>query len=463
MNTLLWLQRDLRVSDNLALNWALQQGKPIIAIYIHSPQEDAPWAAGAASRWWLQESLKKLSVDLLKLNIKLQFFKDDSVSKISQLVKEYPIDSVVWTNRHEPKRIQCEEKIETELSNSGIFVKRCKDELLTQPDAFLTASKHTPYKVFTPFYKKLRRELNLSDFYKTNNAHFKTSELPAHLPENSLNLEQLKLVDDHNWHEKLHNYWSPGEQSAIDKLDSFIDETLVCYRMQRDIPAIDATSGLSAHLHFGEISAQQIVTALVPLIEIQGGKFGEAAEGFLRQLIWREFARYILWHFPETCTDSMNEKFTTSFWKSDSKNLKKWQQGETGIPIIDAGMKQLWETGTMHNRVRMLVASLLTKNMGIAWQQGARWFWNTLVDADLANNSMGWQWVAGCGVDAAPYFRIFNPNTQAQKFDKQGSYINRWVKSTPSLLQKKPIVDLSISRAKALDRYKHIIRKFNSS
>ena len=277
-----------------------------------------------------------------------------------------------------------------------------------------------------------------------------------------MNLQQLELVDNHVWHEKLHNHCSPGEQSATDKLDKFIDEALICYRTQRDIPAIDATSALSAHLHFGEISTQQIVTALVPLIEIQGAEIGEAAEAFLRQLIWREFARYTLWHFPQTSTDSMNPKFTTSFWKSDIKNLRKWQRGETGIPIIDAGMKQLWETGTMHNRVRMLVASLLTKNMGIAWQEGARWFWDTLVDADLANNSMGWQWVAGCGVDAAPYFRIFNPNTQAQKFDKQGTYVHRWIKGTPGQMQKKPIVDLSISRARALDRYKHTVKNNNS-
>jgi deoxyribodipyrimidine photo-lyase len=282
---------------------------------------------------------------------------------------------------------------------------------------------------------------------------------PKQLKLGQLELEQLDLVDDHIWHQKLEKHWSPGEATAADRLDRFIDEALTNYHTDRNIPALDGTSGLSPHLHFGEISPQQIVSALAPLIECQGGSIGSAAEGFLRQLIWREFARYILWHFPETSTESMNRKFTKSFWSHHTVNLKKWQQGKTGIPIIDAGMKQLWATGTMHNRVRMLVASLLTKNMGIAWQEGARWFWDTLVDADLANNSMGWQWVAGCGVDAAPYFRIFNPDTQAQRFDEQGVYVDRWLKITSSTSQTRPVVDLAISRSRALDRYNSMISK----
>ncbi|MCW9046590.1 MAG: DNA photolyase family protein, partial [Gammaproteobacteria bacterium] len=314
------------------------------------------------------------------------------------------------------------------------------------------------YRVFTPFYKKLRSELNLYNFHTNNNKHIKSLDTPTVLEKNSLTLDQLNLLDHHPWHEKLHNFWSPGEKKASQALDDFINDSLFNYQSERDIPELDGTSRLSAHLHYGEISVQQIITQLVPLIEMQGGNIAQQAEVFLRQLIWREFARYTLWHFPETSTQPMNPKFTKRFWKTDRVNLEKWQQGKTGIPIIDAGMKQLWGSGTMHNRVRMLVASLLTKNMGISWQQGANWFWDTLVDADLANNTMGWQWVAGCGVDAAPFYRIFNPETQAKKFDKQGYYINRWLDKPSSMKPSQPVVDLATSRANALDRYNNIIR-----
>lgn len=458
MNTLLWFQRDLRLNHNPALNWALQQDKPIIAVYIYSPEEDAIWTEGGASRWWLHHSLEKLSADLLKLNIKLHFFKDNSVKLISELATHNQVSKIVWTNRHEPHRIQYENQIESELLNKDIEVKRINSGLINRPDKFLTASKNTPYRVFTPFYRKLRSELELSHFHTQSNKHLKPSVFPIKHVKNALTLDQLNLLDQYPWHEKLHNYWVPGEQSASEKIDTFIDESLFNYQSERDIPEIDATSKLSPHLHFGETSVQQIITQLIPPIEIQGGNMATQAEAFLRQLIWREFARYTLWHFPETSTKPMNVKYINTFWKTDKANLKKWQQGKTGIPIIDAGMKQLWETGTMHNRVRMLVASLLTKNMGISWQQGAHWFWDTLVDADLANNTMGWQWVAGCGVDASPYYRIFNPETQAKKFDKQGHYINRWLGNDSSAKPLEPIVDIALSRVEALDRYNNIIR-----
>ncbi len=453
MNTLLWFQRDLRIHHNPALNWAMQQGKPIIAVYIHSPDEDAPWSEGAASRWWLHHSLKKLSIELSQLGIKLHFFKGNSVDTIKQLAIDNAIDAIAWTNRYEPQRRICEEQIEQYLAKQNISIKRFQDGLLTQPDQFLTVSNKTAYKVFTPFYKKLRNELRLADFYHNTTENKKTDATSAVLKTATLKLEQLDLLDQYPWHEKLHKYWSPGEASALKQLDYFVDNLIKDYAIQRDFPASNATSEISPHLHFGEVSPRQIITALAPLIELQGGHIGNAAETFMRQLIWREFARYILWHFPQTTTQPMNTKFRPSFWKSNQTQLHAWQQGKTGIAIIDAGMKQLWETGWMHNRVRMLVASLLTKNMGISWKDGAHWFWNTLVDADLANNCMGWQWVAGCGVDAAPYFRIFNPNTQEHKFDKDKAYVNQWLKNRTS---KNPIVDLASSRSLALEKYKHL-------
>lgn len=456
MNTLLWFQRDLRITDNAALDFAISLSKPITAIYIHSPDEDAPWTAGAASNWWLHHSLQQLSEKLATLNIKLQFIKADSVTAIPEIVNQAYIGTVIWTNRHEPKRIECENKLDTILNDKNITVKRFKDELLSRPNEFLTASKATPYRVFTPFYKKLRSELDLDRLgvYTTNKPFI--NKVPTVELSDNLKLEQLELLDENLWHQKLHSHWSPGEESALHKLENFTNERLTDYILKRDFPATQGTSGLSPHLHFGEISPRQIVTALAPLIHYEGGEIATAAEAFLRQLIWREFARYILWHFPETASEPMNKKYSNIFWNNDEKLFKKWQQGKSGIPIVDAGMRELWETGIMHNRVRMLAASLLTKNMGLNWQLGARWFWDTLIDADLANNSMGWQWVAGCGVDAAPYFRIFNPNTQAVKFDKQQHYIQRWQQKHSPTLQ--PVVDLSISRNDALYRYKKFIK-----
>ena len=457
MNTLLWLQRDLRIHNNPSLQWALDQGKPIIAVYIYSPDEDTPWSEGAASRWWLHNSLSQLEKNLLDLNIKLYFIKGNSVETINQWVAKHNIDSVVWTNRVEANRVLCETQIANSLAQKNLTVKRFTNGLLQKPSDFLTLSKQSPYRVFTPFYRRLRSELNFSDFYIKNS---QSAKYPALYKEVSLNnkyvLNDLCLLDTHDWHSKLHQSWIPGEDSAHIKLDDFIDDKILNYLSTRDFPALDSTSILSPHLHFGEISLQQIVTALIPLFEHKNSNYAEAAEGFLRQLIWREYAQYIMYHFPHTALKPMNEKFHDGFWKDDKVMLEKWQQGKTGVTIVDAGMKQLWETGTMHNRVRMLAASLLTKNMGINWQHGAAWFWDTLVDADLANNSMGWQWVAGCGVDAAPYFRIFNPDTQLKKFDKSNIYSNTWL--THEHLSDDSIIDLSVSRKDALDRYSIYIK-----
>ena len=459
MKTLLWFQRDLRIQDNPALQWALQTGNAIEAIYIHSPEEDGPWSEGAASRWWLHNSLKKLAVDLEKLNIKLHFFKSNSVALIDQLTSEQAFEAIAWNNRIEPYRRVCETQIENQAQQKGLTVKRFVNELLSQPETFLTASSHTPYKVFTPFYKKLRSELNFDAFSKESKAIQQAPSSSHSKPlQGECTLDELNLLDDYDWYNKLASYWSPGEAGALQRLDAFVDHAPGRYLEGRDFPALHTTSGLSPHLHFGEISPTQIVRQLIPLINHSDAHNSTAAEGFLRQLIWREFARYILWHFPHSVDQAMNDKFQPTFWKTNPAGLKQWQQGETGFPLVDAGMKQLWETGTLHNRVRMIAASLLTKNMGIPWQQGARWFWDTLVDADLANNTMGWQWVAGCGVDAAPYFRIFNPDTQAQKFDPEQRYIQRWLKTdTPAC---HPVVDLAASRKAALDRY-HSLVKFN--
>ncbi len=448
MKTLLWFQRDLRIHDNPCLKWALQQEQPVVAVYIHSPGEDSPWSEGASSKWWLHHSLQKLSEQLLKLNIQLHYFHADSREVMKSLFTSGEYNSIVWGNRVEPFRREHENTIVQYSTEYGIQVKRFKHDLLKNPDSFLTGQK-TPYKVFTPFYRKFRSELNIAPAI---NKKLKAAvTCTQRTLKGSCSLEQLNLLDKHNWHQKLHRYWSPGEESALNQLEHFIETGLEKYSKQRDYPAIDGTSKLSPHLHFGEISPTQIAQQLMPFIYNSNNKEHDEAEAFLRQLIWREFARYILWHFPHTIEQPMNHRFTMDFWVNNTEALQAWQHGKTGIDIVDAGMKQLWETGSMHNRVRMLVASLLTKNIGVAWQLGARWFWDTLVDADLANNSMGWQWVAGCGVDASPYFRIFNPDTQAQKFDQQATYREYWLDTDNRSIT--PIVDLSSSRRYALERY----------
>jgi len=460
MNTILWFQRDLRLNCNPALNWALKHGNPIIAVFVYSPEEDQPWQSGPASNWWLHNSLRELSKELLQHGIKLYFFKGNSTQIIPELISTFKANAICWTNRHEPKRIQYEAEIDRKLNNEGLVVKRFQDELLKEANDFVTKTHKTPYKIFTPFYKRLRHELALSG-YSSDVAETQWPEnlsSPVQQYEVGSNLEQLNLLDTNDWSSKLFRHWDPGEKAALKKLDFFVEKNLDNYSHNRDIPGIDGTSTLSAHLHFGEIAPGQILAALSPYISYYDGNRTNNSESFLRQLIWREFARYILRHFPDTANEPMNKKFSASFWQFDPYKLEQWQQGNTGVPIIDAGMRQLWETGWMHNRVRMLAASFLTKNLGIPWQEGARWFWHTLVDADLANNSMGWQWVSGCGVDAAPYFRIFNPYTQTQRFDKHHSYIKRWQNICSQNSATQPMIDVGQSRKDALSRYKRYMR-----
>ena len=452
MCTLLWCQRDLRINDNAALNWAQLRGQPVIAIYIHSPEEDSSWSEGGASRWWLHNSLDKFSKQLNSIGIALHFLRGNSVDVIARLISSLPVSAVSWTSRHEPARRSYEASIQAMLNKHNIKTYIAQDNIISRPDHFLTASKQTPYRVFTPFYNRLRRELEFESCIAPcieTAAHSK----PEYTVPGSLLLAELNLLDSTGWHHKLDQYWTAGETTAHERLNNFIDSTLDTYPVSRDVPAIDGTSMLSPHLAFGEISPRQVIHALVPVLDRGKPVSSEAAECFLRQILWREFARYTLWHFPHTTDHSMSPKFHQQFWHKDDELLEAWQRGQTGIAIIDAAMQQLWKTGWMHNRMRMLVASLLTKNLGIDWRDGANWFWDTLVDADLANNTLGWQWAAGCGVDAAPYFRIFNPETQAKRYDPDNHYINRW--QTPDLKQNvKPVVELASSRKAALLRYK---------
>lgn len=452
---LVWFRRDLRLRDNPVLAWARAHEHRVVAIYIHAPQDEAPWAPGAASRWWLYHSLKHLKQALAAKGIDLYFFQGAAQSVLADIVSSTRLDAIAWNDVHEPRLHQRDWEVESSLKERGVDVLRFDQEHLLRP-ATLLNQKGQPYRVFTPFWKQLRARLAVQTPTMPNDTG--TPEASSiHLP-GGVELQTLGLLDATSWHEKLHSHWRPGESAARERMNYFSDSIMHAYSDGRDRPDRDETSRLSPHLHFGEITTPRLFAMLQPLLS-GPAQIANAAESYLRQLAWREFAKYVLWHFPHTDRTSMDARYEVNFWQTNEKFLAQWSQGRTGVAIIDAGMRQLWQTGWMHNRVRMLVASFLTKNLGVAWQAGARWFWETLVDADLANNSMAWQWVAGCGVDAAPYFRIFNPLTQAEKFDPDGRYRDRWLDGSESRRLLDPIVDVRASRESALARYKTVAKR----
>ena len=458
--SILWFRRDLRLHDNAAFDWACDNSDTVIPVYIHSPEEEKPWAPGAASRWWLHQSLSALESKLAASGLKLHFFTGHSEDVLTSIIKDTNADTLVYNRLYEQhlhsRDVHIEKALKAKLDvlsfDSGMFY---------APGSILN-NQQLPYRVFTPFYKKIRPAL--SPQY-TGQPAAKTGvslKTTVKTLASEKSLSSLDLLDEHDWHSKLHAYWQPGEEAAHQLLDRFLEEAVADYEAGRDIPSQDSTSQLSPYLHFGEITPRQILAAIWPILSGEfGAKKANAAEVFLKQLIWREFAYNVLWHFPETATQPMDRRYSKTFWRNSKADYASWTKGETGVPIVDAGMKQLWQTGWMHNRVRMIVSSFLTKNLGIHWLQGARWFWDTLVDADLANNSLGWQWVAGCGVDAAPYYRVFNPTTQTKRFDSRLEYIDTWLPEHADLDYPPPMVDLGSSREQALDRYRQYISNQN--
>jgi deoxyribodipyrimidine photo-lyase len=458
ITTLIWFRRDLRLLDNPALHWALTHSDRIIPVYVHAPDEEQPWAPGGASRWWLHHSLQRLAQNLDHYGLRLITLRGPSGQALQQLIKVSGVTQLAFNQLYDPLLIKRDQQIGEQLRQQGIEVFAAHGNLLFEPGRVVN-QQQAPYRVYTPFYKRTRSLLDeLYSHYKPLNDSRKLKQCATQPALRGVKPQPLDLLDPHPWHDKLHNYWQPGERRAHQQLHGFIENSLNDYPEQRDRPAVDGTSQLSPHLHFGEITPQQIYIELRPLLcGGAGSRPAQAAEKFLSQLIWREFAHQILWFYPHTSDQPMNPRYNTRFWRSSKKQFQRWCRGETGIPIVDAGMKQLWETGWMHNRVRMIVASLLTKNLGISWLQGARWFWDTLVDADLANNAMGWQWVAGSGVDAAPYYRIFNPQTQTERFDAGLDYVDHWLPQHRQPEYPKPIVDLAESRQRALDRYRDFI------
>ena len=414
--SIVWFRRDLRLAHNPALEAALRRGGPVLCCYIHAPDEEAPWSPGAASRVWLHHSLAALDADLRSRGSRLVLLRGETGQVLADLAAQTDADSVFWNRLYEPAITARDARIKQLLRERGLQVASHAGHLLVEPWQIQTG-EGKPFRVFTPFWRKLRAGI---EFHPTSSA---PERMPPSPPVDGLDLGALGLRPRLGWDAAFMAFWEPGETGAWSSLESFTHE-LGRYRELRDRPDLTATSRLSPHLHFGEISPLQVAHALRSHL---GGDPGGGPEWFLRELGWREFSQHLLFHFPHVSDAPLDRSFEAFEWSEDARLLAAWQQGQTGIPIVDAGMRELWTSGWMHNRVRMIVASLLTRNLRQHWLHGARWFWDTLLDADLANNSQGWQWGAGCGADAAPYFRIFNPVLQGEKFDPAGRYVRRWV------------------------------------
>jgi deoxyribodipyrimidine photo-lyase len=465
MSSLLWFRRDLRLRDNPALLAACAVG-PVVPVYIHDPQDQGPGAGGRASQWWLHHSLQALDAGLRERGLRLVIRQGPALGALKALAREACASAVHWNRLYEPVLQARDRAVKAGLREAGLEARSHSAALLREPWE-LSTGQGRPYQVFTPFFRALLAQ--------------GPSRLAQGLPRawpgpkrwpQGLRLQALQLLPRQAWAQGWERLWRPGEAGAWRSLKRFLEGPVGSYALQRDRPGQAGTSRLSPHLHFGELSPQQVWQAAQgPQASAQTG-----ATAFLRELAWREFSHHLLHHFPSTASRPLRPAFERLAWRKDPAGLQAWQRGRTGYPIVDAGLRELWATGFMHNRVRMIAASFLVKDLLIDWRAGAAWFMDTLVDADLAQNSMGWQWVAGCGADAAPFFRVFNPVLQGEKFDPEGAYVRRWVpelaalpgrwvhrpweapvearRSTGSGGYPSPIVDHPLARQRALERYK---------
>ncbi len=423
---ILWFRRDLRLADNPALAAALASGRPLLPLYVLDDAAAGSWRPGAVSRWWLHHSLARLDEALQARGARLILRRGPAGAAIERLLAETGAGEIHWSRLYEPWAIHRDARIKDTMKRRGIAAHSHNAALIAEPWELATGAGQ-PYKVFTPFWRALRgRPVQPA-----------THGTPTHIPMPAVppvsdRLDDWALLPQFGWTGGLDDAWTPGEDGARRRLDAFLDESLSGYRAGRDRPDLAGTSRLSPHLHWGEIGPRQVWQALAMRAAAEPA-LADAAEGFLRQLGWREFSHHLLFHWPELPEAPWRAEFGAFAWRDDPAGLEAWRRGRTGYPIVDAGMRELWATGWMHNRVRMIAASFLVKDLLLPWQSGEAWFWDTLVDADLAQNAASWQWVAGSGADAAPYFRVFNPVTQGEKFDPRGAYVRRWVPELAAL------------------------------
>ena len=468
---IVWFRQDLRLLDNPALHAAARKGAPVLPVYILDESHEGGWAPGAASRWWLHKSLQSLDE---ALDGALVLLRGDPQKLLSKLVDELGAKSVFWNRLYEPQHLARDNAIKKSLQATSVSVKTFNASLLFEPPN-TNKPDGTPYRVFTPFY----RRGCLKNGIRPREPLDRPDVLNLHRYKAGDAIEDLSLLPEKNWYEEIAQEWTPGEKGADARLSEFLSTGIDAYADGRNRPDQRKVSRLSPHLHFGEISPNQAWYATLNGRNIADVDTNE--DRFLSELGWREFSYNLLYNVADIPTENLQKKFDRFPWREDAAALKCWQRGKTGFPIVDAGMRELWRTGYMHNRVRMIVGSFLVKNLLLHWQHGAEWFWDTLLDADLANNSASWQWIAGCGADAAPYFRIFNPVTQGNRFDPNGDYVRKYVPELSNLPDKylhspweapqdvldeakvqlgdtypKPIVDLKKSRVRALEAFKSL-------
>ncbi len=416
---ILWLRKDLRLDDNAALAAAAAEGVPVIPLYIREPEAAGTGPLGGAQSWWLHHSLAALAESFKRIGGRLILASGEAEAVLSRLMAETGARAVVWNRRYDPRGIAIDAPLKQVLREKGMEATSFPGQLLHEPSKLLTGGG-TPFKVYTPFWKA----------FSAQGEPRPPMEAPHHLaapttwPASEVLDDWGLLPQKPDWAATFREVFAPGEAEAQRRLESFIDEKLHAYDGKRDFPATDATSLLSPHLAMGEISPARIWHAMNGLGESEGH---ENLIRFRKELVWREFSYHLLYHFPDLASRNWNARFDAFEWSFDAGLFRRWTKGETGYPIVDAGMRQLWRHGFMHNRVRMIAASFLVKDLLIDWRHGERWFRDTLVDADPAANAASWQWVAGSGADASPWFRIFNPVLQGEKFDPDGDYIRRFV------------------------------------
>ncbi len=442
---IVWLRQDLRLADQPALAAAVAQHKQVVPLYIWSPNEEGEWAPGAASRWWLHDSLASLAASLEGLGSGLILRQGASLEVLEAMIEKTGARAVYWNARYEPIVAAQDAKIRKALAERGVEVVVANGSLLQDPESIRNKTGN-PYLVYGAFWRAAAE--------KSVGAEVPAPTALAPLPKglSSDVLANWELKPKIAWDLGLRRMWRVGEVAAQAALRSFCGDGIAGYAEGRDIPGRTGTSRLSPHLHFGELSPRQVWLAA------RRSK-APGAMTYLKEIVWREFSYYLLHHHPRLTNEPLRPEFKEFRWEGTPSQLAAWQRGMTGFPIVDAGMRELWETGWMHNRVRMIVASFLVKDLRIHWLEGARWFWDTLVDADLASNTQGWQWTSGCGADAAPYFRVFNPSLQEKKFDPDGAYVRRWVPEVGTAAYPKPIVDHDRARFAALKAFDQIKKK----
>lgn len=464
MPSIIWFRDDLRVADHAALLEAAGDPEGLIALYVLDEVSPEVRPLGGAAKWWLHHSLQSLKHSLAELGVPLTLRRGPAERVLHELVRETGAQRVLWNRRYGPER-EIDARLKARLRADGIDARSFVGGLLFEPWTVATG-EGTAYRVYSAFWRACMREPAPAPPLPAPDAL-----AAAPTPVQSDSLEEWELLDA-RWAHTLEPHCVPGEKAANDRLDEFLDERVSDYDRARDMPSLPATSRLSPHLRWGEISPRTVWWRALEAAGAAhdgdgGGIFGESngdnsggsgAEvgGFLSELGWREFAWHTLFHRGALEASGLDRRYDAFPWRSGDESAAQteaWRRGETGFGLVDAGMRELWQTGAMHNRVRMVAASFLTKNLLVDWRVGEAWFWDTLVDADRASNPFNWQWVAGCGVDAAPYFRVFNPVTQQKKFDPDGKYVDRWA---PDSLLTPPMLDLGETRERAIYAYEQI-------